>query len=349
MKRIITFALLLAIMGNQVFSMNNAAASVSYQISPELQKAQVLLEKMSPEERVGQLFLVTYQGSNVGEGSSIANLVSNQHIGGVILRADNDNFPVSEALPTLVKSTINNLQTTNWKSTIAGIETGAGTVQSAGNYIPLFVGISQEGDLAPNDQIINGLTPLPSAMAIGATWKPSNAEAVGKILGSELEAMGFNLVLGPSLDVLDLVRTDIGEDLGVRTFGGDPYWVGQFGKAYIKGIHEGSNSKILVISKHFPGRGGSDRMPEDEVATVRKSLEQLKQIELSPFFSVTKVGRILLEQTDGLLLSTSVTRDFRVIFGQPQDQFHLTRTALDEIMALEQFSGWREQGGLIVK
>jgi len=347
-KRIITVALLLAIMGNQVFSMKNAAASVSYQISPELQKAQALLENMSPEERVGQLFLVTYLGSDVGEGSSIAKLVSDQHIGGVILRADNDNFAASEALPMLIKSTIDNLQTTNWKSTIAGIETGAGTVQSAGNYIPLFVGISQEGDLAPNDQIINGLTPLPSAMAIGATWKPTNAEAVGKILGSELEAMGFNLVLGPSLDVLDLVRTDIGEDLGVRTFGGDPYWVGQFGKAYIKGVHEGSNSKILVISKHFPGRGGSDRMPEDEVATVRKSLEQLKQIELSPFISVTQAGENLLEQTDGLLLSHIRYQGFQGNIRATTRPVSFDESALNEILALEQFSGWREQGGLIV-
>ena len=44
---------------------------------------------------------------------------------------------------------------------------------------------------------------------------------------------------------------------------------------------------MMVIAKHFPGRGDSDRSPEEEVATVRKSLEQLKQVELPPFFAVT--------------------------------------------------------------
>ena len=214
MKQFITIALLLSILSSQFFPVTTAAASDGYQISPELQKAQALLEKMTPEERVGQLFLVTYQGSDVSQTSSIAKLIDNQHIGGVIFRADNDNFPVTEDLPAFVKSTIRDLQTTNWRSTIAGIVTDTGTVQPGGNYIPLFTGISQEGDLAPYDQIINGVTPLPSAMAIGATWKPTNAEAVGRVLGTELEAMGFNLLLGPSLDVLDLVRTDIGEDLG---------------------------------------------------------------------------------------------------------------------------------------
>ena len=46
-------------------------------------------------------------------------------------------------------------------------------------YVPLFVGISQEGDGAPHDQILSGLTPLPNAMAIGATWKTEMAQQVG--------------------------------------------------------------------------------------------------------------------------------------------------------------------------
>jgi beta-N-acetylhexosaminidase len=59
------------------------------------------------------------------------------------------------------------------------------------------------------------------------------------------------------------------------------------GQAFISGIHQGSNNKMVVAAKHFPGFGGSDRLPEEEVATVRSSLEQLKQIDLAPFFAVT--------------------------------------------------------------
>lgn len=348
MRRWLSCALLLIMVGSQLFTFDVAAATSAPQISTELQKAQDLLAKMSPEERVGQLFLVTYQGSDTGEGSTIASLIRDQHIGGVVLRADNDNFATTENLPAAVKGSINALQTINWKTTIAGLQIGSEGVQPGGNYVPLFVGISQEGDLSPNDQIINGLTPLPSAMAIGATWKPDNAKAVGKILGSELEALGFNLLLGPSLDVLDLVKTDIGDDLGTRTFGGDPYWVGQFGKAYISGVHEGSNNKILVVSKHFPGRGGSDRQPEDEVATVRKSLEQLKQIELYPFFAVTQQSENLSEQTDGLLLSHIRYQGFQGNIRATTRPVSFDETALHAILALEQFAGWREQGGIIV-
>ena len=40
-------------------------------------------------------------------------------------------------------------------------------------------------------------------MAIGATWQPDYAEDVGTIAGRELSALGINMLLGPSLDVLE--------------------------------------------------------------------------------------------------------------------------------------------------
>jgi len=40
----------------------------------------------------------------------------------------------------------------------------------------------------------------------------------------------------------------------------------------------GSKNRLLVIPKHFPGYGGTNRLTSSEIPTVRKSLEQLKQI-----------------------------------------------------------------------
>jgi hypothetical protein len=36
--------------------------------------------------------------------------------------------------------------------------------------------------------------------------------------------------MGPSLDVMDETHSDSNEDLGVRVFGGDAYWVGVMGQ-----------------------------------------------------------------------------------------------------------------------
>jgi len=55
-------------------------------------QVRALLSSMSPEERVGQLFLVTFSGTDTSEGSQIYDLIANQNVGGVILLAENDNF-----------------------------------------------------------------------------------------------------------------------------------------------------------------------------------------------------------------------------------------------------------------
>ena len=51
-----------------------------------------IVRSMTPEERVGQLFLVTFKGRDTGPNSQIYDLIVNHHIGGAVLLADNDNF-----------------------------------------------------------------------------------------------------------------------------------------------------------------------------------------------------------------------------------------------------------------
>jgi beta-N-acetylhexosaminidase len=51
---------------------------------------------MTPEERVGQLFLVTFQGTQVGPETQIYDLITNHHVGGVVLLAENNNFTASD-------------------------------------------------------------------------------------------------------------------------------------------------------------------------------------------------------------------------------------------------------------
>jgi beta-N-acetylhexosaminidase len=303
-------------------------------------QVRALLSSMTPEERVGQLLLVTFSGTDVGEESQIHDLIANRHIGGVILLAENDNFAAEPDTVAAAHQLIADLQTIEWNA--ADVDPSLGRA-----YAPLFIGISQEGDGVPDDQILSGVTPLPNEMAIGATWRTEDAEQVGSVLGSELSAIGFNLYLGPSLDVVESPNPSARSDLGTRVFGGDPFWVGEMGQAYISGLHAGSDGRMVVIAKHFPGRGGSDRSPEDEVATVRKSLEQLKQVELFPFFAVTTstdAGAV----ADGLLVSHIRYQGFQGNIRATTRPVSFDSSALSTILSLPQFSTWRGNGGLIV-
>ena len=153
-------------------------------------KAEALLKNLTPEERVGQLFLVTFTGADVGEGSQIYDLIFNHHVGGVTLEASNDNFTDSGTTTADAYRLINQLQSAAFYSSQQTITDQAGNT-SIPAYVPLFIAISQEGDGYPYDQILSGMTRLPSPMAIGATWKPSLAAQAGTVLGTELQAIGF--------------------------------------------------------------------------------------------------------------------------------------------------------------
>ena len=215
-----------------IASLLGPVAGASAQTEPPSAQVQAILTSMTPEERVGQLFLVTFSGTDTSETSRIYDLIMNNHVGGVILTAKNDNFVAEPDTVVSARQLTENLQNIEWDATVA-------PSQGLGNqsiYVPLFVGISQEGDGAPRDQILSGLTGLPNEMAIGATWKTDLAEQVGSVLGSELSALGFNLLLGPSLDVVEAPNPSAQTDLGTRVFGGDPFWVGEMGSAYIAEI-----------------------------------------------------------------------------------------------------------------
>ena len=339
------------------FSPTDAArASGSFQSSDPAVNARQMLAKMTPEERVGQLFLVTFTGSTADQNSQIYDLISSYHVGGVVLLAGNDNFVAAPDTVSGAYQLIAQLQSAEWQASQAlpaGTDTGTPTpaptpTSAPANYIPLFIGISQDGDGYPNDQILNGLTPLPDLMALGATWNPALAEQVGAVAGQELSGIGFNLYFGPSLDVLESPGSTLGNGLGASAFGGDPYWVGAMGSAYITGLHTGSNGRLTVIADHFPGRGSADRPAGEEPATVRKSLEQLKQIELAPFFSVTGSASTPESTADGLLVSHIRYQGFQGNIRSTTRPVSFDSQALSQILSLPAFATWRAAGGLMV-
>jgi beta-N-acetylhexosaminidase len=316
------------------------------------EKAQQLLANLTPEERVGQLFLVTFNGPEAGVGSptggQIYDLIVNYHIGGVILKSINDNFVGADRTLSITQSLTGQLQRDEYTASQEQ-QTNPETLETfTPAYIPLLIGISQEGDGYPYDQILNGLTPLPSQMALGATWSTELSQEVGSVLGGELSALGLNLLLGPSLDVLEVPSTESGGDLGVRVFGGDPFWVGSLGQAFISGVHQGSNGKMVVAAKHFPGFGSSDRLPEEEVATVRSSLEQLKQIDLAPFFSVTGNAPDTQSMTDALLVSHIRYQGFQGNIRATTRPVSFDPQAFSQLISLPAFDSWRQNGGVMI-
>jgi len=301
--------------------------------TPDLDtRLEAILSTMTVNERVGQLFLVAFVGNDPSLGTDIAKLIRQDLVGGVVLLAANANFYNETDAPRQVAGLANSLQA---------------LAMDSGAQVPLFVAVDHEGDGYRFTRITGGTTPLPNAMAIGATWEPDNARAVGQIVGRELAAMGVNLLLGPSVDVLTNPRPSGLGDIGTRTFGGDPWWVGQMGQAYIEGVHRGSDGQVATVAKHFPGHGGSDRLPDEEVATVDKSIEELKQVELAPFIAVTQGDGNTEAVTDALMSSHIRYRAFQGNIRQFTAPISFDAAGMEAILDLEDLAGWRQTGLMI--
>jgi len=305
------------------------------------------LASLTPEEKVGQLFLITFNGADSSPASPIYDLINNYHLGGVILDRYNDNFLHPEHILQDCWSLTRNLQLVEFESSLSVSDDSINPVGRNSAYIPLFIGISQEGNQSEYTELLTGLSPIPSQMSLGATWDPALAELVGSQVGRELSSLGINLLFGPSLDVVS--NPSPGQsDLGVRSFGGDPYWVGKFGQAYIRGLHNGSLNTLAVVAKYFPGLGSSDRLPEEEIATVRKSLEQLKQIDLAPFFAITGNAQSTDSAADALLNSHIRYQGLQGNIRSTTRPISLDPQAFELLMSLEPLGSWRDSGGLII-
>ncbi|HMK08466.1 MAG TPA: glycoside hydrolase family 3 N-terminal domain-containing protein [Anaerolineales bacterium] len=312
---------------------------------PQPDAADVLLAAMSPEERVGQLFLLTFDGPHPPD--AVMALLRQGLVSGVVLSASDDNFVVGPDGVVAAEALIQDLQAVR-ADALRGDST-LGTPSPQGVYVPLIIGMSLNLEGTSYPEFLDGLSEPVTPMALGATWDPSLAEAVGRQTGRELAALGFNLVLGPSLDVLEDSSQRSAGDLGTEVFGGDPFWVSQLGSAFVRGLHAGGQGTMAVIAKHFPGTGGSDRPPSEEVATVRKSLEGLRLVDLAPFFAVTTgVPGQDPGTVDGVLLSHIRYQGLQGSIRQTTRPVSLDRAAVSQILGLDTLPAWRTAGGLVV-
>lgn len=313
-----------------------------------------LMQSMTTREKVGQLFLVGFLGPQVTP--EVRRLLSDLKVGGVYLSQENCNVvngPAHDAndcgfpreppadTPAQVATLVQRLQQQACEATRRSV----GDRQVC---LPLLVAADHEGDGRPLTRLLTGFTPVPSAMAIGATFDPALAQAVGCIVGRELRAVGVNLLFGPDLDVLDLPRSGGQGDQGIRVFGGHPLWVAEMGSRYVQGLHACAEGKVAAVAKHFPGHGRSNRKvdSEDIPVIVGKTLEELQQVELVPFAAVAQGRPGEAGVTDAIMTSHL---SYAGVPGCGADvPITFNPSCLQSFFSLPEVASWRQAGGLIV-
>ena len=222
-----------------------------------------LMDQMSLEERVGQLFLARCNDTYAIDH------IQQYHLGGFVL------FGVDFQ-----------------DETISSMRDKLNEYQSASN-IPLLIAVDEEGGT---------VTRVSSTPAFRSSkfLSPRNAYKQGGydlVLQQEkekaqlLSTLGINVNLGPVCDI----TTDPNAFMYSRSLGQDKYETGDFVYATVRTmLHEGVGSCL----KHFPGYGNNIDT-HTGIAVDNRSLAELEETDLFPFATgiAAEAGSIMVSHT----------------------------------------------------
>lgn len=131
---------------------------------------------------------------------------------------------------------------------------------------------------------LQGMTPFPKEMALGATDSPELAYKYGKSVALECRSLGINWVLHP---VADLNLNPLNPIVNTRSISDDPEKAICLLSKQIKGLQD---NHIAATIKHFPG-DGVDYRDQHLMTTVNSlSKEQWKQYHGRVFEELIKKG-----------------------------------------------------------
>ncbi|MBQ8107618.1 MAG: glycoside hydrolase family 3 protein [Ruminococcus sp.] len=230
------------------------------QLSDE-QRVQQLMDSMTTEKKVAQLFIVRADALKTDVSSVVINdddyygvtvcddamrqVLKDIPVGGIILGSKNI---VEEGQLTTLISELKAASTT-----------------------PLFMAVSEEGgssSVLAQSRLYETETMSPAQ--VGADADTDEAAQLGTDIGQLLIKLGFNLDLAP--------RVDTG--VSAFMFSADPQLNSTLAEAEIRGLH---SCGIITAIKYFPGMGNVNEGELLEPASTDKSWEELMQSDLKPF------------------------------------------------------------------
>jgi beta-N-acetylhexosaminidase len=150
-----------------------------------------------------------------------------------------------------------------------------------------ILSIDQEGGRV--QRLRGDVTVWPPMMSL-AEKHPQVCREVGRAMGWELSALGFNVNFAPVLDVHTNPKTPIISD---RAFGTRPEDAAERALAFLAGLE--SEPGVRGCGKHFPGHGDTESDSHLVLPTVKRPFEDLLRTELAPFQRAVdaKIGMLM--------------------------------------------------------
>lgn len=213
-----------------------------------------LVDAMSLEEKVGQIFMLWFQGPVLSD--DLTRLIRQRHLGGVILYS----VPGNIESPAQVAKLTADIQ---------------GQAAKTDKGLGLLVGVDQEG--GPVARLRQGVTLFPGQMAQAATGRSDLVRQAAAITGQELRALGINVDFAPVADVNVNPANPV---IGIRSFGSDPAMVARLTAAATDGY---GAAGIICTPKHFPGHGDTTMDSHVGLPEVTHDAATLSRVDFPPF------------------------------------------------------------------
>jgi beta-N-acetylhexosaminidase len=228
------------------------------------------------DEKIGQMVVGYVYGENATQVSA-ADAAANQAA-----------YKVDTPAEAVAKSHLGGVIYFTWSHNltnppqITALSNGLQRAAMADTGIPLQISTDQEGGVV--NRIGAPLAVSPGNMAIGATFDPRTAYDAAKVSGTELKALGINVVDAPVVDVNTNPRNAAD---GVRAFGDRTGQVSLFGVAAERGYRAAG---IGTQAKHFPGLGDTTVNTDNGVAVTNESRPQILATHVPPFAAAIAAG-----------------------------------------------------------
>ncbi len=245
--------------------------------SSDRDRASALLGRMTLEQKIGQLFVLSVYGHSAtapdpgdaaanrkkyGVGSA-AELVAKYHLGGIMYTEWAHNIRD----PRQIAALSNGIQ----KAVLDG---------PAG--VPLLLSTDQEHGMVA--RIGAPATLLPGAMALGAGGHVPDVRAAARVAGAELAALGIRQDYAPDADVnVDPANPVI----GIRSFGANPKAVARLVAAQVEGYQAAG---VAATAKHFPGHGDTSVDSHVGLPTITHSRKEWERLDAPPFRAAIAAG-----------------------------------------------------------
>ncbi|MGM0646821.1 MAG: glycoside hydrolase family 3 N-terminal domain-containing protein [Bacteroidota bacterium] len=250
---IVIFIFALSASFSSVFPQQMPPGSSNSGSRQALEWADSVIQTMTLEEKVGQLFMI--------RAHSNKSLAYKQNVGQAIERYQPGGVCFFQGGPQRQLHWVKQYQQ---RSTI-----------------PLL--IAQDAEWGAGMRLDSTLS-YPYQMTLGAVQDKDLLLLMGKTIAKELKTLGVNMNFAPVMDVNNNPQNPV---INFRSFGEDPEIVYEKAMLYARGMQD---EQVIACGKHFPGHGDTDKDSHYTLPVIHSSKEEMHNIHLLPFRKASSEG-----------------------------------------------------------